>query len=341
MPSASRISRRSRLRITYALSALAAALALGTFGFYLIEPSATLLDSLYLSAQTITTVGYGDVAPKTPPGRLFALFYMLVSVGTVAYILSNAVQSIIESELIATFGDRRRSKKMSKLHNHFIICGAGRVGSHLVQHLRRAGEKFIIIENDAQTAQDLADSTTMVLQRDATLEDTLHDAGVEHARGLAACLPDDADNLYVVLTARGLNPNLHIVARAAEVQAEKTLKRAGADLVVAPTIIGGHRLAMGLRKPAVGEFIDSVTANELGLEFEQVVVASRSRMAGHELRSSVTRSELDVVIVSIQRKNGESLFNPSGATHIESGDMLIAIGGTEALEKLSLLASGT
>src|SRR6185503_4056553 len=171
----------------------------------------TLLESLYLAAQTITTVGYGDVAPKSQAGRLFALFYMLVSVGTVAYILSTAVQSIIESELIATFGERRRTKKMSKLHNHFIICGAGRVGSHLVQHLRRAGEKFIIIEKDAQTAQDLADGNTMVLHRDATLEENLHEAGVEHARGLAACLPDDADNLYVVLTARGLNPNLHIV----------------------------------------------------------------------------------------------------------------------------------
>ncbi|MDX6614070.1 MAG: voltage-gated potassium channel [Blastocatellia bacterium] len=339
MPPPSRISRRSRRRLAYALSALAGALALGTLGFHLIEvPS--LLDSLYLTAQTMTTVGYGDVALKTPAGRLFALCFMLVSVGTVAYILSTAVQSIVESELIATFGERRRSRKMSKLHNHFIICGAGRVGSHLIRHLRRAGESFVVIEIDAQKAHELADDDTMVLHRDATLEDTLHDAGVEHARGLAACLPDDADNLYVVLTARGLNPNLHIVARAAEEEADRKLKRAGADLVVAPTIIGGHRLAIALRKPAVGEFIDSVTVNELGLEFEQVVVEATSCLAGQKLRSSVNRSEMDVVIVSIRRQNGESLFNPRGETQIESGDILIAIGGTEALEKLNLLASG-
>jgi len=338
MPPASRISRRSRLRIAYALSALAAALALGTFGFHLIEHT-SLLDSLYLTAQTITTVGYGDVAPKTPPGRLFALFYMLVSVGTVAYILSTAVQSIIESELIATFGERRRSKKMSKLHNHFIICGAGRVGSHLVIQLRRSGEQFVVIESDAARARLLTEAGTMVLQRDATLEDTLHDAGVEQARGLAACLPDDADNVYVVLTARGLNPNLHIVARAAEEQAHSKLKRAGADVVVAPTIIGGHRLAIALRKPVVGEFIDSVTANALGLEFEQVQVGQASRLAGQTLRTAINRSEMDVVIVSIGRPNGESLFHPRGDTQIEGGDILIAIGGSESLQKLNELAS--
>lgn len=325
--------------MTYALGALAAGIALGTLGFHLIEHT-SLLDSLYLTVQTVTTVGYGDVTPKTQAGRIFALVFMLVSVSTVAYILSTAVQSIIESELMATFGERRRSKKMSKLQQHFIICGAGRVGSHLVRHLRRAGEQFVVIESDAATAQELVESGTMVLQRDATLEDTLREAGVEHARGLAACLPDDADNLYVVLTARGMNSSLHIVARAAEEQAVRKLKRAGADIVVAPTIIGGHRLAMGLRKPAVGEFIDSVTANELGLEFEQVMVAKTSPLAGQELRASINRSDMDVVIVSIQRPTGESLFHPRGETQIESGDVLIAIGSAESLGKLNALASG-
>lgn len=325
--------------MTYALGALVAAIALGTVGFHFIE-RVSLLDSLYLTVQTVTTVGYGDISPITPAGRAFAVVFMLVSVSTVAYVLSSTVQSIIQSELIATFGQRRRSRKMSKLRDHFIICGAGRVGSQLVQHMQRAGETFVVIEQEAAKVNELSEGGTMVLLRDATREDTLREAGVENARGLAACLPDDADNVYVVLTARDINPQLHIVARAAEEQAEPKLLRAGANRVVAPTIIGGRQLAMALRKPAVGAFIDSVTANELGLEFEQVLVGISSPLAGQKLRATINRSELDVVIVSIQRQSGEVFFNPSGDTAIEHGDVLIAIGRAESLLKLNDLARG-
>jgi voltage-gated potassium channel len=163
-----------------------------------------------------------------------------------------------------------------------------------------------------------------VLVRDATLEETLREAGVEHARGLAACLPDDADNVYVVLTARDLNPNLHIVARAAEEQAESKLIRAGANRVVAPTIIGGHRMAMALTKPAVGDFLDSVTANDLNLNFEQLEIEPASSLVGKKLSQTNIRSD-----------------NPSGDAIIEGGDMLIAIGNAESLMKLNALARGS
>jgi voltage-gated potassium channel len=179
-----------------------------------------------------------------------------------------------------------------------------------------------------------------VLVRDATLEESLIEAGVEHAHGLATCLPDDADNVYVVLTARDLNPGIHIVARAAEEQAESKLIRAGANRVVAPTIIGGHRMAMALTKPAVGDFLDSVTANHLELGFEQLEVASVSPLVNRKLSESVIRSELNIVIVSIRRNNGEIIFNPGGETKIEGGDMLIAIGNAESLARLNALARG-
>jgi voltage-gated potassium channel len=184
------------------------------------------------------------------------------------------------------------------------------------------------------------DQGVTVLVRDATLEETLREAGVEHARGLAACLPDDADNVYVVLTARDLNPTLHIVARAAEEQAESKLIRAGANRVVAPTIIGGHRMAMALTKPAVGDFLDSLTANDLELGFEQLEVEAGSKLIGRKLSETNIRSELDIVIVSIRRSHGEIVFNPSGEAKIELGDMLIAIGRGEALQKLNSLARG-
>jgi len=326
-------------RITYTLAAVAVAVAFGTTGFCLIE-GWSVLDSFYVAVQTVTTVGYGDRTPATTAGRVFATVFMLAGVGVVLYALTATVHAIVQSELVATFGQRRQTRKMSKLRDHFIICGAGRVGSNLVRTLLGSGETFIVIERDQQKVAELIELGVSVLVRDATLEGSLHEAGVEHARGLAACLPDDADNVYVVLTARDLNPSLHIVARAAEEQAEPKLIRAGANRVVAPTIIGGHRLAMALTKPAVDDFLGSITANKLELAFEQLEVASSSVLAGKKLSETNIRSELDIVVVSIRRSNGEILFNPSGEAIIAGGDLLIAIGHAESLMKLAAMAKG-
>jgi len=326
-------------RILFALAAVAIAIGFGAAGFYLIE-GWSILDSLYVSAQTVTTVGYGDLTPATRNGRIFSTIFMLVGVGIVLYALTSTVQAIVQSELVAAFGQRRQTRKMSKLRNHFIVCGAGRVGSHLVRGLLGSHETFIVIEKDPQRVAELIELGVTVLVRDATLEDSLQEAGVEHARGLAACLPNDADNVYVVLTARDLNPQLHIVARAAEEQAETKLIRAGANRVVAPTIIGGHRMAVALTKPAVDDFLGSITANKLELAFEQLEVEPSSVLAGQKLRETSIRSELDIVVVSIRRSDGQILFNPSGEATIESGDVLIAIGHAESLMKLTALAKG-
>ncbi|HSP63954.1 MAG TPA: NAD-binding protein, partial [Pyrinomonadaceae bacterium] len=325
MPSANRVRPHRGFRIRYALMALAAAMLFGTVGFHLVE-GWTLADSLYVTVQTLTTVGYGDVTPQTATGRAFAVVVMLIGAGGVALFVSTIVQSVVQSELVSTFGQRRLSRKMSKFRNHYIVCGSGRVGSNLVRDLLRANESFVVIENDQQRAAEFSQRGVNVLVADATLEESLRDVGVEHARGLAACLPNDADNVYVVLTARDLNPNLRIVARAAEEQAEAKLLRAGANHVIAPTIIGGHRMAVALTKPAVSEFMDSITANELGLGFEQVEIEAASSLIGQELRATPFHSQLDVVIVSIRRKNGDTLFNPAGDAIIENGDFLIAIG---------------
>ena len=324
----------SRVRIRVVLLAVLGVIVLGTVVFHLLE-GWSILDSLYVTAQTVTTVGFGDLTPRTTAGRTFAAVFMMASVGVVLYALTTTVQAIVHSELFATYG---RARKMSKLRDHFIICGAGRVGSHLIRGLRAVNATFLVIETDTAKVEALTDLGIPVLPRDATLEETLREANVEHASGLATCLPDDADNVYVVLTARDLNPRIHIVARAAEEAAESKLIRAGANRVVAPTIIGGHRMAMALTKPAVGDFLDSVTANHLELGFEQLEVDPKSRLVGRKLRESVIRSELNVVIVSIRRSDGEIIFNPSGETKIEGGDMLIAIGNSESLARLSAVA---
>ena len=326
----------ARARIRIVLMAVLASLLLGTVTFHLVE-GWSILDSLYVTAQTVTTVGFGDLTPRTALGRIFATFFMVVGVGIVLYALTSTVQSIVHSEMFAQYG---HSRKMSKLRDHFIICGAGRVGSHLIRSLRAVDGVFLVLETDQRKVEALMDLGVPVLLRDATMEESLLEAGVAHARGLATCLPDDADNVYVVLTARDLNPNIHIVARAAEEQAESKLIRAGANRVVAPTIIGGHRMAMALTKPAVGDFLDSVTANHLELGFEQLEVGPDSSLVGRKLSESVIRSELNIVIVSIRRNDGEIIFNPSGETKIEGGDMLIAIGNPESLSRLNALARG-
>jgi voltage-gated potassium channel len=336
-PSGKRSLSANYRRLLFAVAAVVIAIGIGTVGFHLIE-GWSIRDSLYVSAQTVTTVGYGDLTPASRNGRLFSTIFMLAGVGVVLYALTSTVQAIVQSELVATFGQRRQSRKMSKLRNHFIICGSGRVGSHLVRALLNSAEPFIVIEKDPQKVAELTELGAIVLARDATLEESLVEAGVEHARGLAACLADDADNVYVVLTARDLNRNMHIVARAAEEQAEPKLIRAGANRVVAPTIIGGHRMAMALTKPAVDDFLGSITANKLELAFEQLEVEPSSMLVGHKLRETNIRSELDIVVVSIRRNDGEILFNPSGDANIESGDLLIAIGHAESLMKLASLA---
>src|SRR6201991_2415987 len=339
LPSTPRFLLTSRARLRLGIAAVGAAVATGTIVFHVLE-GWSIVDSLSLTAQTVTTVGFGDLAPRTVYGRVFATVFMMLSVGIVLYALTSTVQWVVQSEMLLTFGQLRRSLAMSKLRDHFIICGAGRVGSHLVRALKSANDPFIVIEKDRAIVEDLMNQGIAVLVRDATLEETLREAGVEHARGLAACLPDDADNVYVVLPARDLNPTMHIVARAAEEQAESKLIRAGANRVVAPTIIGGHRMAMALTKPAVEDFLDSLTANDLELGFEQLEVEAGSTLIGRKLSETNIRSELDIVIVSIRRSHGEIVFNPSGDAKIETGDMLIAIGRGEALAKLNTLARG-
>ena len=218
----------SRARIRIVLLAVLGAIAFGTVVFHLLE-GWSILDSLYVTVQTVTTVGFGDITPRTGLGRVFATVFMMIGVGVVLYALTSTVQSIVHSEMLARYG---HSRKMSKLQDHFIICGAGRVGSHLMRSLRAVDGVFLVIESDQRKCEALMDLNIPVLVRDATLEESLVEAGVEHARGLASCLPDDADNVYVVLTARDLNPNIHIVVRTRYLRELEELHQLGVDDVV-------------------------------------------------------------------------------------------------------------
>lgn len=329
----STLTRLSRRRLAFAAVIVAFIIVIGAIGFQYFEQF-NWLDSFYTSTQTVTTVGYGDLAPKTTGGRVFAITLMLLGVGTVLYALTVLAQAVIQSEIVEALGQRRKLKEMEKLENHYIVCGAGRVGRRIIRNLERQSLPHVIIENNGKKLIDLSKTDSIFIVGDATSEENLRIAGVERARGLASCLADDAANVYVVLTARGLNPDLHIVARAVEEQAETTLVRAGASRVVAPTIIGSQSMARALLKPAIADFMDSIVAETLDLVFEEIAIDSESPFAGQQLKDTNLMSELSLIVVAIRQKDGELAFHPNGDTRIEVGDLLIVIGKAESVQGL-------
>jgi voltage-gated potassium channel len=326
------VSLLSGQKLVYALIAVMLTIFFGAAGFHFIE-GFPWLESFYVAVQTVTTVGYGDLTPVTPAGKLFAILFILFGAGTALYALTAVAQAVFQSEVMYALGIRLRQREMDKLQNHRIVCGAGRVGRRIISQLQRQKVPFVVIEKDRERVAALIEQRELVIIGDATLESNLQKAGVERAAGLASCLPDDADNVYVVLTARGMNEKLHIVARAVEEEAESKLVRAGANRVVAPTIIGGHSMARALLKPAIADFMDSIVADDMDLVFEEVSLRRPSALVDKCLKDINLRAELDIVIVAIRRKNAEMIFQPSGETMIKEGDLLITIGKAEAMKK--------
>ena len=327
------LSKATRERLVFASLAIFGTIAVGALGFYYFE-NLTLLESLYIATETVTTVGYGDLAPKSNQGRVFTIFFMLLGGGTVLYALTALAQAVIQAEIFGALGINQKKREMEKLHDHYIVCGAGRIGRRIIRNLQKQNLPFVILERDEKrTAEFEDDEGIHIINADATLEENLIHAGVKRAKGLASCLPDDADNVYVVLTARDLSKDLHIVARAVEEQAEPKLIRAGANRVVAPTIIGSQSMARALLKPTIADFMDSIVAETFDLVFEEVAVKGGSDYADKELRETNISTDLNLLIVAIRRKSGEMILQPSADTHIREGDMLIAIGRAEQMER--------
>jgi voltage-gated potassium channel len=326
-------------KLQVALSAIVAVIAFGTVGFKLII-NLSWFDSFYFTLTTLTTVGYGEPPQMNKSARYFTAALILLGVGTLAYALSSAAQAVIESELFSTFGKRRMYKDISKLRDHYIVCGAGRVGAGIIRDIASSGQEFVVIEGDEAIADRLLAQGQLVLMGDATSEEVLKAAGIERARGIVCAVSSDPDNLYVTLTARDLNKDIRIVARANDEAAIGRLSRAGADKVVSPAITGSSRMSQMLLRPAVADFIELASMTErLELEIEQVEIGSESPFIGAALKDTNIRSEHDVIVIGIKRAGGEMIFNPSADTIIEERDALVTIGSHKCLEALERMAN--
>jgi len=319
-----------RRRILIAASLILLIISIGATGYNLIEGWG-LLDSIYMTIITITTVGYKEVHPLSKQGMVFTIILILTGLGMVFYILNMGAKILIEGELKELFGRRKLEKKIKSLKGHFIVCGFGRMGKIISREFRAKGVDFIVIEKDPVSA-GLEDKGVLFVRGDATRDEILKEAGIESATGLISVLPTDAENLYTVLTAKGLNPNLRVVARAGEEGSEQKLLRAGADKVVSPYYIGGLRIAHTLLKPAVCDFIEFATrAGNIELQMEEISVQGGSKVDGRTLDESGIGRDLGVIIVSIIRPGEEMMFNPTSKTVLKAGDVLIALGDVKKL----------
>jgi voltage-gated potassium channel len=330
------MERQLRKRLTILIILILSVFTFGTAGYVIIE-GWSVLDSLYMTIITVTTIGFKEVAPLSRSGRVFTIVFVLFGVGVLAYALNTGVRIIFEGEIQKAFGRRKLEKKIQLLMNHYIVCGYGRMGQIICGELRARMEPFIVIEKELQEVD--ADEETLFIFGDATRDRILSAAGIERAKGLVSVLSTDAQNLFVVLSARGLNPDLTIIARADEEGSQKKLVRAGADRVVSPYQIGGLRIAHTILKPAVVDFLEFATkTGNIELQMEEIRVQERSELTGVSLHAMGTGRQLGVIIVAIKRSDGTMKFNPASKTVIHEDDVLIALGETQKLTELEDLA---
>jgi len=311
-------------------------MAIGVVGFHVIE-GWSWFDGLYMVVVTFTTIGYQEVHPLSHAGQVFNLILIVVGVSLVFLTIGFLTQALLESELGGETERRRMEREIAKLSKHFIICGAGRVGQSTAEELARKKVPFVIVDASEERVAKYAGPFLMIFG-DATKEETLRRARIEHAVGLVAATTTDATNLYTVLTARGLSPRIKIIARVVDENAEKHMLTSGANAVVSPYSFAGTRIAQTFLNPNVVSFLDTATTHHgMELEINEVYVAPESRFAGLTLAEARIRQLCGVIVLAIKHDRGMQ-FNPTANDRIEGGDHLIAIGAPSQLRTLEATA---
>jgi len=330
------MDRRIARRIVLIAALIVFTMLIGTVGFRLLE-NYPLFDAFYMTLITITTVGYQEIRPLSHAGRVFNSFLILFGVSAMFVAVGAMTQTIIELQLQDRYGERRKKRAIMRMKDHFIVCGFGRVGRNAAFELQRTGAPFLVIDRDEQRVERATQAGMLAIRADATRDESLREAGVEHARGFIAALATDADNVFVILSVKTLNPNLTVVTRASEEDAEEKLRRAGADTIFSPFSMTGHRLAQALVHPHVVQLLDFAgQAVGLDVTMEQLRVAPDSQLASRRLGDLVPR-EARLIVLAIGKPDGKMIFNPPVEMEVSAGDVLVVMGEQPSLRSMENL----
>ncbi len=325
-------------RLLFAICAFIIIVAIGVIGYMGIEDW-TFLDSLYMTITTITTVGFKEVYPLSNAGRIFSIFLIIGGVGGALYILTTIMGHFIEVQFDITLGRRRMKTKIARLKKHYILCGYGRVGEAIALTFSEEGTPFVIISNDEEHVAKAVKEGYLAILGDATDDDVLKEAGIERAYGLVSAVGSDTDNTFITLSARETRPDLFIEARASNPESESKLRRAGADRVISPHAIGGRRMAMLALRPAVVDFIDTVTSGRgRELQLETVDVVSGSPLVGQTMGQAKSRA--GITVLAMRKEDGTLIANPPDEGIIEEEDRLIVIGTKRRMAALERILTG-
>lgn len=298
-------------------------------------------DAIWLTVITLTTVGFGDIVPVSPTGRLVALLLVICGVWLFTYVLSNIFSGLLEGQLIDIWGKRKMINRIKRLKNHIVVCGAGRVGHEVIMELLNERSTFVVLEKDEQKLQELQELGVLFIAGDATEDKNLQAANIETARGVIITLPEDAGNLFVTISCKNLNPGIRVITRANRPENQHKIKMAGADSVICPSAIAGNRMALSAIKPASVAYVQTlVETRNVNLELEELVLNHGSPLAGLKLKDSGLREKFGALVLAIKRDD-IILVNPGPGESLLPGDTIIVCGSAEKLSKLESLAAGT
>lgn len=307
---------------------------IGTIGFHVIE-NWSFLDCLYMTIITIFTVGFREVKELSPQGQVFTIFVILGGVGTAIFAFTKIVEIVFEGGINKFLRRKKMEKKLENLKDHYIICGLGRMGDVVKDRLEEEKLPFVIVDNNEEKLEELKQSNRcLYIKGDATQEEILIKAGIKKAKGLAALLPTDANNLYLVLTAKQINPSVFILSKALDEEAEKKILQIGANRVVRPFKLSGLKIAQALIRPTVVDFIDLIIRRkELPLYMEEFAVKKNSQIVNRNLKECDIRKTANVIVVAVKKPGEDIVFNPSPDIKIETGDTLLVLGDEKTINQ--------